>query len=389
VQRHLPQEPKFSCFSQDGLGFFSEKKTFLAVGPLAGIRLVEMDAIGPVPLAAMLLADMGADIIRLARPPRADAAWDDVGGAVLHRSRAVAYLDLKSRADHAAALEIIGKADGLIEGFRPGVMERLGLGPEICLARNARLVFGRMTGWGQTGPLAARAGHDLNYIALTGALHAMGRPGEPPPVPLNLVGDYGGGAMFLVAGMLAALLSAQRTGKGQVVDAAMTDGTAALMSLYFAFLPTGLWTDRRGENLLDGAAPFYRCYACSDGGHVAVGALEPMFFGALLDGLGLPRDRYVQNDRACWAAMEADFAAAFVSRTRDAWAEAFAGTDACVTPVLSMSEAPDHPHNRSRQTFFARNGIAQPAPAPRFSAMPAHVSEPQTVSLQDAVEKWG
>jgi len=347
-----------------------------------------MDAIGPVPLAAMLLADMGADIIRLARPPRPDAAWDDVGGAILHRSRTVAYLDLKTTADHAAALEIIGKADGLIEGFRPGVMERLGLGPNICLARNKRLVFGRMTGWGQTGPLALRAGHDLNYIALTGALHAMGQRGEPPPVPLNLVGDYGGGAMFLVAGMLAALLAAQRTGEGQVVDAAMTDGTAALMSLYFAFLPAGLWQDQRGENLLDGAAPFYRCYACADGGHVAVGALEAPFFAALLVGLGLQRDRYVQNDRACWAAMAADFAAAFAAKPRDAWADVFAGTDACVTPVLSMTEAPNHPHNQLRQTFFLRNGIAQPAPAPRFSAMPAQVSEPETISLRDAVERW-
>ena len=358
------------------------------MGPLNGIRLVEMDAIGPVPLAAMLLADMGAEIIRLARPPRAGAAWDDVGGAVLHRSRRVAYLDLKTTADHAAALEIIGKADGLIEGFRPGVMERLGLGPDICLARNKRLVFGRMTGWGQTGPLALRAGHDLNYIALTGALHAMGQPGEPPPVPLNLVGDYGGGAMFLVAGMLAALLSAQRTGVGQVVDAAMTDGTAALMSLYFAFLPVGLWQDRRGENLLDGGAPFYRCYACADGRHVAVGALEAPFFAALLDGLGLPGDRYTQNERAGWAAMTADFAAVFASRPRDAWADIFAGTDACVTPVLSMTEAPDNAHNKARQTFFTRNGIAQPAPAPRFSAASAQVSEPMTISLRDAVEMW-
>ncbi len=347
-----------------------------------------MDAIGPVPLAAMLLADMGADIIRLARPPRADAAWDDVGGAVLHRSRKVAYVDLKNITDQAAALDIIGKADGLIEGFRPGVMERLGLGPEICLARNNRLVFGRMTGWGQTGPLAVRAGHDLNYIALTGALHAMGYPGEPPPVPLNLVGDYGGGAMFLLAGMLAALLAAQRTGRGQVVDAAMTDGTAALMSLYFAFLPTALWKDKRGENLLDGAAPFYRCYACADGGYVAVGALEAPFFGALLDGLGLPRDRYVQNDRDIWPAMAKDFAAAFASRPRDVWAEVFVDTDACVTPVLSMTEAPDHPHNVSRQTFFVRNGIAQPAPAPRFSATLAQVSEPQTISLREASELW-
>lgn len=357
-------------------------------GPLAGIRLVEMDAIGPVPLAAMLLADMGADIIRLARPPRADAAWDDVGGAVLHRSRSVAYLDLKNAEHRESALKLIARADGLIEGFRPGVMERLGLGPEICLASNPRLVFGRMTGWGQTGPMAPRAGHDINYISLTGALHAMGRPGEPPPVPLNLVGDYGGGAMFLVAGMLAALLCAQRTGQGQVVDAAMTDGTSSLMSLFYAFLSTGLWVDRPGENLLDGSAPFYRCYSCADGGNVAVGALEPQFFMLLLDGLGLPRDRYVQNDRAGWPAMEQDFAAAFAARPRDSWAESFAGTDACVTPVLSLTEAPDHPHNRARKTFTHRNGASQPAPAPRFSAMPATVWEPLTLSLEAAIARW-
>jgi alpha-methylacyl-CoA racemase len=245
-----------------------------------------------------------------------------------------------------------------------------------------------MTGWGQTGPMALRAGHDLNYISLTGALHAIGRPDEPPAVPLNLVGDYGGGAMFLVTGMLAGLLGAQRTGIGQVVDAAMTDGASTLMSLFFAFLPAGAWIDRRGENLLDGAAPFYRCYACADGGHVAVGALEPQFFGLLLDGLGLPRERYVQHDRAGWPAMEQDFAAVFATRPRDEWADRFAPTDACVTPVLSMTEAPDHPHNRARGTFIVRNGSPQPAPAPRFSATPSEISAPETLSLQAAIDRW-
>ncbi len=359
-----------------------------AAGPLAGFRLVEMEAIGPVPLAATLLADMGADIVRLARSPRPDSAWDDVGGAVLHRSRAVVFVDLKTAEDRDGALALIDRADGLVEGFRPGVMERLGLGPEACLARNRRLVFGRMTGWGQTGPLAPRAGHDINYISLTGALHAMGEPGGPPPVPLNLVGDYGGGAMFLVAGLLAGLLSAQRSGVGQVVDAAMTDGTSALMSLFYAYLAKGLWADAPGRNLLDGGAPFYRCYACADGRHVAVGALEPQFFALLLDGLGLPRDRYRQNDRAAWTAMQAEFARRFAARPRDAWVSVFEGTDACVTPVLSMAEAPVHPHNSARETFLERSGVIQPAPAPRFGATPGAVRDPQTLSLEAAIGRW-
>jgi len=340
------------------------------LGPLAGIRLVELDAIGPVPLACMVLADMGAEIVRLARPPRADAVWDDVGGDILHRSRSVAYLDLKAPRDRDLALDLIARADGLVEGARPGVMERLGLGPELCLGRNPRLVYARMTGWGQTGPLAPRAGHDLNYIALTGALHAIGTAQGPPPVPLNLIGDYGGGAMFMVAGLLAAILSAQRTGQGQVVDVAMTDGVATLMSLFYAFLPSGRWVDRPGANLLDGAAPFYRCYACADGRHVAVGALEPQFFGALLDGLSIPRNRYVQHDRASWPAMEAGFAAVFITRPRDTWAAVFDGTDACVTPVLTPDEAAAYPHLVARGAFTVPDGAPQPMPAPKFSRTP-------------------
>lgn len=362
-------------------------------GPLAGIRLIEIDAIGPVPLAAMLLADMGADIIRIARPPSTVAsAWDDVGGAVLHRSRGVAYLNLKDPDDRIRLLNLVEKADGLIEGYRPGVMERLGVGPEDCFARNPRFIFGRMTGWGQDGPMALRAGHDINYISLTGALHAMGEAGKPPPVPLNLVGDYGGGAMFLVAGMLAALLSARTTGQGQVVDACITDGVASLMSLFHAWRPSGLWKDAPASNLLDGGAPFYRCYACADGKHVAVGCLEPQFFAQMVEGLGLADRNYRQGDRADWPRMESDFTATFATRDRDHWSQTFAQSDACVTPVLSMDEAVNHPHNIARETYIQDEVMAQPAPAPRFSSTHAAISvsgeKPMEYSVDDVLSHW-
>ena len=358
-------------------------------GPLAYFRIVELDAIGPVPLAAMLLADMGAEIVRIARPPSAGAgAWEDVGGDVLHRSREVVYLNLKDARDREQLLQLVDRADALIEGFRPGVMERLGIGPEVCLARNPKLVFGRMTGWGQAGPLALRAGHDINYLSITGALHAMGDGEGPPPVPLNLVGDYGGGAMFLIAGLLAAILSAGRTGRGQVVDACITDGVPALMSLFYAWEPKGLWRDAPASNLLDGAAPFYRCYRCRDRRDVAVGCLEPQFFAQMVEGLGLADRSYDQNDRAGWPAMQADFAAAFATRTRDEWAALFADTDACVTPVLSMAEAPDHPHNRARQSFVMRDGITQPSPAPRMSATAPAIAEAGEISIAEAIARW-
>ncbi len=358
-------------------------------GPLAGFRIVEIDAIGPIPLAAMLLADLGADIVRIARAPGAGAgAWDDVGGDVLHRSRDVAYLNLKDPGDREQLLQLVEHADALIEGFRPGVMERLGIGPDVCLARNPRLVFGRMTGWGQSGPLALRAGHDINYLAITGALHAMGDGETPPPVPLNLVGDYGGGAMFLIAGLLAAILSAQKSGRGQVVDACITDGVIALMGLYYAWEPKGLWQDRPASNLLDGGAPFYRCYRCGDGRDVAVGCLEPQFFAQMVKGLGLEDRNYVQNDRTGWPAMEADLKAAFASRARDEWAAMFADSDACVTPVLSMAEAPQHPHNQARQSFVRRNGANQPAPAPRTLRTPAVIGEPGETGIVDAIARW-
>lgn len=359
-------------------------------GPLAGVRIVEMDAIGPVPLASMMLADLGCEVIRITRAPGSGQAWDEVGGGVLHRNRKHVHLDLKSPDHRNDALALIERADGLIEGFRPGVMERLGLGPQVCLELNPRLVFARMTGWGQTGPLAPRAGHDINYIAITGALHAMGPADRPPAPPLNLVGDYGGGAMLAIVGLLAAILSAQSTGKGQVVDVAMTDGTAALTSFFHAFAAVGLWNDARGTNLLDGSKPFYRCYACAGGGHVAVGALEPQFFALLLKGLDLPPDRFVQYDHAGWPEMEAVFTATFLTRTREAWDEVFRDTDACVSPVLSFSEAAAHPHNAARGTLVDVEGVTQPAPAPRFSGVSTNIDHERRglLALEDALSGW-
>ena len=336
----------------------------------------------------MILADMGADIVRLARPQGVATAWDDVGGSVLHRSRSVVHVDLKNVDDRNHVLGLIGSADAVIEGFRPGVMERLGIGPDVCLARNPKLVFARMTGWGQSGPLSMRAGHDINYIAITGALHAIGKPDEPPTVPLNLVGDYGGGAMFLVAGVLAALLAARTTGRGQVVDVAMTEGAATLLSMFHSYHASGSWHDRRETNLLDGGAPFYRCYECADGRHVAVGCLEPQFFAACLAELGLEPQAFRQNDVATWPAMRAQFEAIFKTQTRDAWAALFADTDACVSPVLTLAEAPDHPHNRARSSFLERNGVSQAAPAPKFVPDISLVREPGTLDLADAVARW-
>lgn len=356
-------------------------------GPLNGIRLIELDAIGPVPLCGMILSGLGADVIRIARDG-GQVAWSDVGTAVLLRGRRTITLNLKSAPDRDRLLALIGHADGLLEGARPGVMERLGLGPDECLRANPRLVYGRMTGWGQDGPLRLTAGHDINYIAMTGALHAIGQAGQVPTVPLNLVGDYAGGTMFLALGMVSALLSARATGRGQVVDAAMTDGVANLLSLFHAYLATGVWVDRPASNLLDGSAPFYRCYACKDGGHVAVGALEPQFFALLVAGLDIPADRYAQNDQTQWPTMIADFTAAFASRTRDEWEARFAGTDACVTPVLSLAEAQVHPANVARSVFIDHAGVTQAAPAPRFSATPGAVRESTAVVIDDALADW-
>lgn len=354
--------------------------------PLAGVRILEFDGLGPVTFAGMILADLGAEVLRLTRP--AGGAFEDVGGAILHRARPAVPVDLKAPADLARVLALAGSADAVIEGFRPGVMERLGLGPEALHAGNPRLVYGRVTGWGQTGPLAGEVGHDLNYLGLTGLLHALGEPDRPPRPPLNVVGDYGGGAMLLVAGVLAALLEARTTGRGRVVDAAMTDGVALLSSLSHALTARGLWSEARGANLLDGGAPFYRCYACADGRFVAVGALEPAFYAALLAGLEIDPAEAPRSDMAGWPALHARFEALFATRDRDDWVARFQGTDACVTPVLTFAEASAHPHNRARATLTV-DPIVQPSPAPRFDGeVEAPRQQPPALDLDAALARW-
>lgn len=355
-------------------------------GPLAGIRILEFESIGPGPYGAMLLADLGAEVLRIARPhAERGALIADIGGAVMHRGRRAITLDLKVADDLALARRLIARADGLIEGLRPGTMEKLGLGPAEAHAVNPRLVYGRVTGWGQEGPLARTAGHDINYIALSGALGEMGPPDGPPLPPLSLVGDFGGGGMFLAYGMLAGLIEAGRTGKGQVLDAAMLDGAASQMALLYAWRAGGSWRPERGTNLLDGAAPFYRCYACSDGGLVAVGAIEPQFFAALMAGLGLADEGWDQNDRAAWPALSERIAKVFAARPRHDWEAVFDGTDACVSPVLSMAEAPHHPHNRARATFGG--APPQPMPGPRFSGHAVAIRDlpPRPDADRDAV----
>jgi len=354
-------------------------------GPLTGVRIVEFDGLGPVTLAGMVLADMGAEVLRLKRPAGAAVAFDEVGGAILHRGRAAVEVDLKSSADLEAVRSLIAGADALIEGFRPGVMERLGLGPDVCRALNPRLVYGRVTGWGQTGPLADQVGHDLNYLGLTGALHAMGSADRPPSPPLNLVADYGGGAMLLVSGVLAGVIAARATGRGKVVDAAMTDGVGVLSSLFHALGARGLWSSDREANLLDGGAPFYRCYACRDGGFVAVAALEPRFFAALLVGLEIDPAEVNQYDRDGWPALQARFEGLFATRDRDDWAARFAGTEACVTPVLTFGEARRHPQAVDRGAFTPGGA---PAPAPRFDGEVAAPAPASVVALAAAADGW-
>jgi alpha-methylacyl-CoA racemase len=354
--------------------------------------VVEFAAIGPTPHAAMVLADLGAEVVWVDRPDPPALNGAAAGRPdPLRRGRRRVVLDLKSPDGRDAALGLVERADVLLEGLRPGVMERIGLGPVVCLDRNPRLVYARMTGWGQQGPLAAAVGHDINYIGLTGALHAIGRAGEPPPPPLNLVGDFGGGSMLLLVGVLAALWERDRSGQGQVVDAAMVDGTALLTQLILSMRGQALWTDQRASNQLDGGAPFYDTYKCSDGRFVAVGALEERFFAALVEGLGLIGVEHArQHDRAYWPELRRRFAKTFATRTRDDWCERLAGTEACVTPVLTFAEAAQHPHLAQRGTFVVAGGVTQAAAAPRFSRTPGAQgpATAPTVTASEILAAW-
>ncbi len=344
------------------------------MGPLEGTRIIEISGIGPGPFAGMLLADMGAEVIRVERPGGGFLGGNGAPQDILSRNKRCLCVNLKTAEGVATVLDLAKTADGLFEGNRPGVVERLGIGPDDCMAVNPRLVYGRMTGWGQDGPMAQAAGHDINYISLTGALHAMGRKGEKPAIPLNLVGDFGGGGLVLAFGMVCALLEAKSSGKGQVVDAAMIDGASVLLSSLFGAHQTGWWSDDRGTNMLDGGAHFYEVYETADGKYVSVGAIEPQFYAALLEGLGLAgEDLPGQMDMSAWPALKERFARIFETKTRDEWCAHFEGKDACVAPVLAMGEVHTHPHNTARGTFVEAFDAIHPHPAPRFSRTPSDI----------------
>lgn len=364
------------------------------MGPLKGIKIVEMAGIGPGPFCCMLFADLGAEVVRLDRIEPVDTGVkQDPRFDLLNRGRRSVALDLKKASAVAVAKRLIGQADMIVEGFRPGVMERIGLGPEACLAINPRLVFGRITGWGQNGPMSQAAGHDINYIALSGALHSIGRSGEAPIPPINLVGDFGGGALYLAFGMLAALLEARKSGKGQVVDAAMVEGAASLMTLMYGFKAAGLWSDQRGSNFLDGGAPWYDVYKTKDDKYVAVGPVEGRFYALMLRQLGLdPATLPDQYDRAGWPVLRSRFQEAFAGKSREEWCSIMEGGDACFAPVLTMEEAAHHPHNIARGSFVEVAGILQPGPAPRFSRTnPAKPNPPPSAGAHTdvALLDWG
>lgn len=355
-----------------------------ATGPLRGVRVLEFAGLGPAPFCGMLLSDLGAEVLRIARPNNPMQSFE----TVLDRGRITLTLDLKQAANIEVCRALSRGADALIEGFRPGVMEKLGLGPDTLLADNPKLVYGRMTGWGQYGPNAHTAGHDINYIALSGALHSIGTASKPVP-PLNLVGDFGGGALYLAMGVLAALLNARSTGAGQVIDCAMTDGAASLMSMMFGLRSIGHWRDEhRQNNLLDGGAPYYDTYRCADDKWICIGALEPQFFAALLDKLQIPASEFPDHtDRSCWPALRARFEQVFASRSQAEWCQLLGNIDACFAPVLSMSEAVEHPHNVARETFVSPGGVVQPAPAPRFSRTPSKI-QPSVEADEQTLRAW-
>ena len=360
------------------------------MGPLAGIKVVEMAAIGPVPFCAMMLSDMGADVIRIDRIKQKGSGHR---ANVLYRGRKSIAVDLKDPQGVDIAMKLIDKCDAVIEGFRPGVMERLGLGPEVCLNQNPKLVYGRMTGWGQQGKLSQAAGHDINYISLAGALGSMGYPDRPPTPPLNLIGDFGGGAMYLLSGVLAALLERQSSGKGQVIDAAMTDGTASLLSGFYGMMAMGMWTTDRCKNRLDGGAFYYGSYECADGKHISLGSLEPQFYALLLEKCGIEDESFgEQLDQEAWPLKRQKMEAIFKTKTRNQWCEILEGTDVCFAPVLDLKEAPDHPHNKERKTFVNFEGITQPAPAPRFSRTQGTIQSSANLTgenSEEILEKWG
>jgi len=365
-----------------------------ASGPLVGYKVIELAGIGPNPMCAMMLADMGAEVIRVDRVVASDLGVPvDARYSLLDRSRRSIAVDLKKPAGIELVLKLIDQSDALIEGFRPGVTERLGLGPDVCLARNPRLVYGRVTGWGQHGTLAHAAGHDVNYIALTGAAYAMGHADRPPAPPLNLVGDFGGGGMLLAVGVLAALLEAAKSGKGQVVDAAMTDGAAVLMTALYGLHGSGYWTDQREGNILDGGAHFYDIYETKDGKYISIASIEAKFYDELLRLTGFSDPEHEgHRDRRQWKDLASKMASLIRTKTRDEWCKVLEGTDVCFAPVLSLSEAPHHPHNVSRQTFVTHDGVTQPAPAPRFSRTPSRIQKspsPDGADTEAVLADWG
>ncbi|MBI90370.1 MAG: carnitine dehydratase [Gammaproteobacteria bacterium] len=360
------------------------------MGPLTGIKVIEMAAIGPVPFCAMMLSDMGAEVIRI---DRLSQKGSGSSANVLYRGRKSVAFDLKNSIALDSTLRLSDQADVILEGFRPGVMERLGLGPEVCLERNPKLIYGRMTGWGQSGPLSHAAGHDINYISIAGALGSMGYADRPPAPPLNLIGDFGGGAMYLLAGILAAIVERNSSGKGQVVDAAMTDGTASLLSPFYGLMAMGMWSTERYSNRLDGGAFYYGSYECSDGKYISLGSLEPQFYALLLEKCGITDETFKeQSDQEAWPIKREKMEVLFKTKTQQEWCGILEGTDVCFAPVLNLKEAPDHPHNKTRQTFVKVQGVTQPAPAPRFSRTQGKIQSPAALTgenTEEVLSDWG